>query len=127
MAGETEYFTVVRNIFGPSVCKLLYDAILASRFSMELLDFLGGGGEICAPLGVFDSRVPRKIFGSKSDEVTTDWRRLHNEELHDLYSSTHYSGDQIKKNGMDRACSMHGKEQRRIPGLGGETWGKETA
>jgi hypothetical protein len=31
--------------------------------------------------------VQRKIFGPKRDEVTGDWRRLHNEELNDLYSS----------------------------------------
>jgi len=28
--------------------------------------------------------------------------------IHDLYSTKYYSGDQIKKNEMDRACSMHG-------------------
>jgi hypothetical protein len=37
-------------------------------------------------LRVFDSRVLRKIFGPKRDEVTGKWRRLHNEELYDLYS-----------------------------------------
>ena len=31
--------------------------------------------------------VLRRIFGPKSDEVTAEWRRLHNEELNDLYSS----------------------------------------
>jgi hypothetical protein len=31
--------------------------------------------------------VLRRIFGSKRDEVTEDWRKLHNEELHNLYSS----------------------------------------
>jgi hypothetical protein len=36
---------------------------------------------------VFESRVLRRIFGSKRDEVTGEWRRLHNEELNDLYSS----------------------------------------
>jgi hypothetical protein len=36
---------------------------------------------------VFESRVLRKIFGPKMDEVTGEWRKLHNEELHDLYSS----------------------------------------
>jgi hypothetical protein len=29
----------------------------------------------------------RSVFGSKRDEVTGEWRKLHNEELHDLYSS----------------------------------------
>jgi hypothetical protein len=38
-------------------------------------------------LRVFESRVLRKIFGCKRDEVTGEWRRLHNEELNDLYSS----------------------------------------
>jgi hypothetical protein len=32
-------------------------------------------------------RVLRRIFGPKRDEVTAEWRKLHNEELHDLYSS----------------------------------------
>jgi hypothetical protein len=36
---------------------------------------------------VFENRVLRKIFGPKRDEVTREWRKLHNEELHDLYSS----------------------------------------
>jgi hypothetical protein len=36
-------------------------------------------------LRVFENRVLRKIFGSKRDGVTGEWRRLHNEELNDLY------------------------------------------
>jgi hypothetical protein len=36
---------------------------------------------------VFENRVLRRIFGSKRDEVTGEWRKLHNEELRDLYSS----------------------------------------
>jgi len=36
---------------------------------------------------VFENRVVRKIFGPKRDEVTVEWRRLHKEELYDLYSS----------------------------------------
>jgi hypothetical protein len=37
-------------------------------------------------LTVFENRVLRKIFGPKTDEVTREWRTLHNEELHMLYS-----------------------------------------
>jgi hypothetical protein len=36
-------------------------------------------------LRVFENRVLRGIFGPKSDEVTGEWRQLHNEELNDLY------------------------------------------
>jgi hypothetical protein len=36
---------------------------------------------------VFENRVLRRIFGPKGDEMTEEWRRLHNEELDDLYSS----------------------------------------
>jgi hypothetical protein len=36
---------------------------------------------------VFGNRTLRRIFGPKRDEVTRDWRKLHNEELHNLYSS----------------------------------------
>jgi hypothetical protein len=35
---------------------------------------------------VFENRVLRRIFGPKRDEVTGEWRKLHNEELNDLYS-----------------------------------------
>jgi hypothetical protein len=38
-------------------------------------------------LRVFENRVLRRIFGPKCDKVTGEWRRLHNEELNDLYSS----------------------------------------
>jgi len=35
---------------------------------------------------VFENRVLRRVFGPKRDEVTREWRKLHNEELNDLYS-----------------------------------------
>jgi hypothetical protein len=38
-------------------------------------------------LKVFENRVLRRISGPKRDEVTGCWRKLHNEELHNLYSS----------------------------------------
>jgi hypothetical protein len=36
---------------------------------------------------VFENRVLRRIFEPKRDKVTGEWRKLHNEELHDMYSS----------------------------------------
>jgi hypothetical protein len=38
-------------------------------------------------LRVFENKVLRRIFGPKRDEVTGEWRKLHNEDLRDLYSS----------------------------------------
>jgi hypothetical protein len=38
-------------------------------------------------LRVLENRVLRRIFGPKRDEVMKEWRKLHNEELHNLYSS----------------------------------------
>jgi hypothetical protein len=37
-------------------------------------------------LKVFENRVPSRIFGTKRDEVTGEWRKLHNEELNGQYS-----------------------------------------
>ena len=38
---------------------------------------------------MFENMVLRRIFGPRRDEVTGEWRRLHNEELNDLYCSPH--------------------------------------
>jgi hypothetical protein len=38
-------------------------------------------------LRVFENRMLRRIFGPKRDEVTNEWRKLHNEELNDMYCS----------------------------------------
>jgi hypothetical protein len=35
---------------------------------------------------MFEKRVLRRIFGPEREEITGDWRKLHNEELHNLYS-----------------------------------------
>jgi hypothetical protein len=71
-------------------------------------------------LRVFENRVLKKIFGPKRDEVSGEWRRLHNEELHALYSSP-YPCDQIKKNDTGGACSAYGRQKRCIQDFGGET------
>ena len=61
---------------------------------------------------VFENRVLRSTFGPKRDEVTREWRRLHNEELYALYSSPNIMRV-IKsiKNVMRRACSSYGGEK----------------
>jgi hypothetical protein len=55
-------------------------------------------------LRVFKNRVLRRIFGPKRDEVTDEWRKLHNEELRDLYSSP--SIIRIIKSGRMRGPAM---------------------
>jgi hypothetical protein len=53
----------------------------------------------------------RRILGLKRDEVTGGWRKLHNEELHNLYSSPSIN-DQVKEDEMGSACSTNrGKEE----------------
>jgi PAS domain-containing protein len=59
-------------------------------------------------LRVFENRVLRRIFGSKRDELTGEWRELHNEEPHDLYSTRYSAGDKIEKNELGGACSAYG-------------------
>jgi hypothetical protein len=62
---------------------------------------------------VFENRVLR-IFGPKRDEVTGGWRELHNEELHNLYSSPSIKSDLVKEDEMGRACSTNGGEEECI-------------
>jgi hypothetical protein len=63
---------------------------------------------------VFENRVLRRIFGPKRDEVTGEWRTLHNEELRDLYSSPSIVRI-IKSRRMRRACHVARiKEKRKV-------------
>ena len=71
-------------------------------------------------LRVFENRVLRRIFGPKRDGVTGKWRKLHNEELNDVYSSPSI-GDKIEKNEMGGACGTYGGRKRCTQGFGGET------
>jgi hypothetical protein len=56
---------------------------------------------------VFENRVLRRIFGPKNDDVKEDCRKLHNEELHNLYSSLNIIR-MIKSRRMRWACSTNG-------------------
>ena len=59
---------------------------------------------------VFENLVLRRIFGPKREEVTGEWRKLHNEELSDLYCSPHIV-QVLKSRGMrwEGACSTYGE------------------
>jgi hypothetical protein len=57
----------------------------------------------------FGDSPASRFYVPKRDEVTGDWIKLNNEELHDLYSSpTIVRGDKIKKNEMGGTCSADG-------------------
>ena len=49
-------------------------------------------------LRLFENRVLRRIFGPNKNEITGDWRKLHNEKLNDVLLTKYYLGDQIDKN-----------------------------
>jgi hypothetical protein len=62
-------------------------------------------------LRVFEKSVLRRIFGPKRDEVTGEWRKLHNEELHNLYSSPDIIR-QVKSRRMRGRGMWHAWERR---------------
>jgi hypothetical protein len=78
-------------------------------------------------LRVFENRVLRRILGPERDGVTGEWRKLHNEELNDLYSSPNIVRA-IKSRRMRWAGYVVriGGRERCLQGFGGETRGKET-
>jgi hypothetical protein len=67
-------------------------------------------------LRVFENRVLRKTFGLKRDEVTREWRKLHNEELRDLYSSPcRIRTIKLRRIiRVGRSCSTNGREEKHI-------------
>jgi hypothetical protein len=74
---------------------------------------------------VFENRVLRRIFGPKRDVVTGEWRKLHNEELHNLYSSPDIIR-QVKSRRMRWAghVARMGEERKVYKGLVGKPEGK---
>jgi hypothetical protein len=70
-------------------------------------------------LRVFEIRVLRRIFGPKKDEATGVWRKLHNEELHNLYSHPDIIR-QVNANELVGACSTHGRGEDSVQSFGGK-------
>jgi hypothetical protein len=78
---------VVKNVERMNICvgyKLIIFGFCVVLYGCETWSLTLSGEQ---RLRVFEIRVLRRIFGPKRDEVTGEWRRLHNEELNDLYSS----------------------------------------
>jgi hypothetical protein len=72
-------------------------------------------------LTVFENRVLRRILRRKRDEVIREWRKLHNEELNDLYTSSNI-GRVIKSGKRWAGDVAHmGVKERCMEGFGGET------
>jgi hypothetical protein len=69
-------------------------------------------------LRVFENRMLRRIFGPKREEDGS-WRKMHNDELHSLYSSSNIV--RVIKLRMGGACGMHVGGERRLQGFGWET------
>jgi hypothetical protein len=74
---------------------------------------------------VFENRVLRRIFGPKKDEVTGEWRKLHNEELHNMYSSTNIM-KQIKSRRMRWAGHVACMGEKCVQRFGGKARRKES-
>jgi hypothetical protein len=55
----------------------------------------------------------RRTYGTKSEEVTGGWRKLHNDELYDLYSATN-TGNQINDDEMNEEHSRHVRNETHI-------------
>jgi hypothetical protein len=63
-------------------CKMIVDRRFRGAYCLHHQD-----ESLTYRLRVFENRVLRRIFGPKRDEVTGEWRKFQNKELHNLYSS----------------------------------------
>jgi hypothetical protein len=101
--------------------RLLYETVNITIYKTIILPVVLYGCETWSltlreedRLGVFENRVLRRIFGPKRDEVTGEWRKLNNEELHDLYSSPSIIRIIKARRMMGGECSTNGGEEERV-------------
>jgi hypothetical protein len=75
-------------------------------------------------MGVFKNTVSNKIFDPKRDEIIRGWRKLHAEELHDLYSSPNIIGleDNIKMDHEEKGWEIMVKMDQIYLPQGWGTW-----
>jgi hypothetical protein len=77
-------------------------------------------------LSVFENTVLRRIFGPKRDEVTGEWRKLHSEELHNLYSSPKISLGKSRRMRWAVHVARMGEERKVYKVLVGKPEGKRS-
>jgi hypothetical protein len=66
-------------------------------------------------LRVFENRMLRMIFGPKMDEVTGEWRKLHDEELRiNKYKQKYKQNNQVAEDEMGGSCSKNGGKEERV-------------
>jgi hypothetical protein len=76
---------------------------------------------------VFGNRVLKRIFGPVRRGETVSWRRLHNEELHNLYTSPHIiRAIKPKEAKIDGSCSTHWGEKKYIQNFSQKLWKEES-
>jgi len=128
-----------RNACYHSVQNLLSSSLLSKNLKIKTYRTIISpvvlyGCENCAiklweerRLRVFENWILRRILGPKRGKVTGEWRKLHNEELNDLYCSLNVIRV-IRLNSLrlEGHVARMGGEETGIQGFGGETCGKET-
>jgi hypothetical protein len=62
----------------------------------------------------FKNRVLWRIFGPNREEVTGGWRKMHNEELHNLYSSRNIEVENQEDELCGAVCSAHGGDKKSV-------------
>jgi hypothetical protein len=93
---------IIFLVFGRNLLAVVKTISHLIYFKRNLINF-----EITVPrLRVFENRALRRIFGPKKDKVTEEWRKLHNGDLHNLYSSPNTIRQiKLRMIGWDMKCA----------------------